>query len=87
MKKTQSDRIISKLNHDGFVTRNEALQNFISRLGAIICDLTKEGWDFKGEFIKTKNGTDYKYTVITSPFKSVKYTTEDGRTIIKFEKR
>ena len=65
--KTQEDRIIYKLRHDNFVTRNEALRNFISRLGAIICDLQKKGWEFKGEFIKTKNGKDYKYTVIKFP--------------------
>lgn len=67
MKQTQEDRIITKLRHDGYVTRNEALKNFISRLGAIICSLQTKGWEFNAEFIKTKNGKDYKYTVTKYP--------------------
>lgn len=65
MKKSQEERIIYKLRKDGFVTRNEALKNYISRLGAICCELQKQGWEFKAEYIKTKNGRDYKYTVVT----------------------
>jgi len=66
-KKSQKERIISKLLKDKFVTRNECLKNFISRLSAIILELKNEGWEFKPEFIKTPNGEDYKYTVTKIP--------------------
>lgn len=85
-KKTQEERIINKLFKDGFITRNEALQNFISRLGAIICDMQTKGWEFEAKFIKTDTGRDYIYRVIKSPFKKVEYTIPDGRTIIRYEK-
>lgn len=65
--KTQEQRIVGKLRKDGFITRNEALRNYVSRLGAIICDLTKKGWLFNAEFVKTPNGKDYRYDVIKSP--------------------
>lgn len=58
--KTQEDRIKHKLRVDGYVTRNEAIRNFITRLSAIILDLKYQGWDFKTE----KVGGDYKYTLI-----------------------
>jgi predicted RNA binding protein YcfA (HicA-like mRNA interferase family) len=56
---TQKERIIIKLEKDGFVTRNECLSRFISRLGAIIKDLEYEGWEFYKERFKG----DYKYIV------------------------
>lgn len=62
---TQRIRIIRKLQRDGFVTRNECLQVYISRLGAIICSLQKEGWKFH-----TRNDKgDYVYEVVESPIK------------------
>lgn len=70
MKKSQKERIISKLLKDGYITRNECLRNYISRLGAIICLLKSEGWDFD---TKSENG-DYKYTVTKCPIKKVVYT-------------
>ena len=74
MTNNQQDRVIKKLRHDGFITRNECLKNFISRLGAIICSLQSEGWEFNREYIKTKGGKDYKYTV-------VKYGNPQGKLI------
>lgn len=68
MKKSQEERIIYKLRKDGFVTRNEALKNYISRLGAIICELKKQGFIFdEPKYIKTKNGRDYRYDLISAP--------------------
>jgi len=63
MKKNQVDRIKSKLNRDGFVTRNECLNlqyHKISRLSAIILLLKRQGWKF--ETVEEKG--DYKYIVI-----------------------
>lgn len=68
--KIQRDRVIIKLRRDGYVSRNEALRNYISRLGAIICDLKKDGWDFE---TKREKG-DYVYKVIRSPEKKITYT-------------
>ena len=57
MKKTQIERVKFKLRRDGFITRNEALSVYISRLGAIICSLKKIGWDFETQ----EKGGDYVY--------------------------
>lgn len=58
-----------KLLDDGYITRNEALSRYISRLGAIIHRLKKDGWNIVGERkeYKKKNGEkgyDYVYTLI-----------------------
>lgn len=67
MKKTQEDRIIYKLRTDGYVTRNEALKNYISRLGARISDLQRQGWIFDAKFIKKNGARDYEYRVVSAP--------------------
>lgn len=56
MKKTQLQRVRNKLMRDGFITRNECLKNYISRLSAIIYTLQKEGM----MFITEESGGDYK---------------------------
>ena len=61
--KTQKDRVVKRLLERGFITRNECLENYISRLSAIILDLKKEGWDFEAKRIKKNNGEDYQYTI------------------------
>lgn len=81
MKKTQKERVIGKLNKDGFITRNECLRNYISRLSAIIQDLEVDGWEFEaGDTYK-----DYKYKVIKSPFREIIYKVADGREIKVYE--
>ena len=64
MFKTQQDWVETQLMKKGKVSRNEALRRYFSRLGARICDLRNAGWEIKGEFVKTKNGRDYVYTLI-----------------------
>ena len=56
---TQKEFVKDVLLSKGYITRNECLRNYISRLGAIIHTLKSEGWDFKGEYVKTKNGNIY----------------------------
>ncbi len=56
-KLTQKQRVIGKLRQDGFITRNECLRNYISRLGAIICDLKNDGYVFRTKEVKG----DYVY--------------------------
>jgi hypothetical protein len=65
--KTQENWVKERLEINGYITRNECLKNYISRLGAIICDLKKEGFSFKAYFIKNINGLDYKYELESKP--------------------
>jgi len=60
---SQLDWIRTNLLSRGFITRNECLRNFISRLGARIADLKAEGLDIRAEFIRTTFGTDYRYVL------------------------
>lgn len=71
MKLTQEQIVINQLKQYGYVTRNWALQNYISRLGAIVCDLNKTGWEITGDWIRTANGKDYKYTLIEAKKKKI----------------
>ena len=61
MKQTQLNWIISRLEENGRISRNECLQNYISRLGARIADLKKAGWRLEGRFEETEHGRDYVY--------------------------
>ena len=63
MKKSQRERVIGVLKSQGYVSRNHALRNFISRLSAIIQDLEAEGW----EFAPRREGGDYEYHVKKIP--------------------
>lgn len=58
---TQKKWVLERLQARGYITRNECLQNYISRLGAIICDLKKEGYEIVGKNLKTEKGVDYIY--------------------------
>lgn len=62
MRQTQRKWVEQQLLADE-VTRNQALQRFISRLGAIICDLKADGWDI----VATRRNGDYVYTLGTPP--------------------
>lgn len=60
---TQREWVLAQLRAKGYITRNECLRNFISRLGAIICGLNKEGYDITGENMVTEYGRDYIYKI------------------------
>lgn len=64
LNETQLDFVIRHLNMNGYVTRNECLQNYISRLGALINILEKKGYKFQAKYIITPQGKDYKYTLL-----------------------
>lgn len=64
---SQRNLVIARLRENGSVSRNWCLERYISRLGAIICDLTKEGWEFKAEYKEVGAGKDYVYTLVKSP--------------------
>ncbi len=67
MKKTQEQWVKNQLRTTGRVSRNGALQNYISRLGAIIHDLNKNGWNIVGDFEKIEHGKDYIYHLVSAP--------------------
>lgn len=69
--KTQKYWVISQLRKNKEITRNQCLQNYISRLGSIICELKKEGWKFDPSFRKTSSGKDYVYKVVDEPLQTL----------------
>lgn len=76
---TQTNIVKRKLADDGVVTRNWALKNYISRLGAIINKLRGEGWEIEeGEYVTTGYGKDYQYKLIKGNIKKVYYKNEQG---------
>lgn len=87
-KPSQKDRVEQRLLKVGYITRNECLKNFISRLSAIIQDLEEEGWVFetsrKGGNYKTE--ADYVYTAVRTPYKKVTSTLSNGEQIVRFTK-
>lgn len=73
---TQREFIIQEIVKTGKVTRNFALRNYISRLGAIICNLEKDGYKFSGEYQKVDtpfgSGKDYVYTALQGTVERLK---------------
>jgi hypothetical protein len=63
-KQTQMQWVKNQLTENGYVTRNEALKEFITRLGAVMLLLKKEGWIYSAGYLKTKKGQDYIYTLM-----------------------
>lgn len=64
MGKTQEEFVKNQLLKKGKVSRNQCLNRYISRLGARILDLKRQGFCIVGKFEKTKNGQDYVYFLI-----------------------
>lgn len=64
MKKTQAQWVVNELIKRGKVSRNKALQNYISRLGSYICDLRQSGFNIVGGYVKKNGGKDFIYTLI-----------------------
>ena len=58
MKTTQLEWVKRKIDTRGYITRNECLNHFVSRLGAIICRLKKQGYRFTAYYNKKR---DYIY--------------------------
>ena len=74
-KLSQKQRVVKQLLKDGYITRNACLQNFISRLGAIICDLEEEGWQFEAKYTDDKK--NYVYKIVKTPLKKIVYKVGD----------
>lgn len=66
---TQLKWVKDRLIQDGYVSRNDAVRNYITRLGALVLKLNKTGqWDVQGEYVIKDNGKDYVYRAVKKPF-------------------
>lgn len=74
--KHQREFVINQLKLNGHISRNLCLQERISRLGSIICNLKKVGWDFEPKYVNENGGKNYYYYVIKSPLKTHTYEVE-----------
>ena len=70
---SQTEYVITLLKNYGYVDRNNCLEQRLTRLGAIICNLKKLGWDFRAEFVKEKGGKNFYYYATKSPLKVLQY--------------
>lgn len=61
---SQINWIKHQLETKGHITRNQALRRYISRLAVAIFVLKQRGMNIVGEDVKTKNGVDYRYTLL-----------------------
>jgi len=76
---TQKQIVTKILLEKGGISRNTALQLFITRLSAIILDLRKEGWDFK----PIRHKGNYVYLVTNCPLEKTVYVV-NSKEIIKY---
>jgi len=86
MKSTQLLWVKQQLRQHGQVSRNDALANYISRLGAIILVLKREGWKIEGEYGvridgRGRGGRDYFYNLKQAPVIR-KVQIIDGRAVV-----
>lgn len=89
MNKTRSQKewVISILNREGKISRNFCLQNYITRLGALVNLLNKEGWVITGGYEGKSLGRDFVYRVEKSPYKKItRYVSVLNKTIVSYEK-
>lgn len=71
-KSKQKDWIKTQLRTHGYITRNQCLKNYISRLAMHIDQLKKMGWEFETKRIKVTTpmgwtGSDFRYTLVNDP--------------------
>lgn len=71
MKQTQKDWAVHQLETNGRVSRNDALNNHITRLGAVAHELKEEGYDLYGVWVRTEFGKDYVYMKRNKTFVSL----------------
>lgn len=68
---TQKEFVANRLRADGRISRNFCLKNYISRLGALINLLKKDGWEFDASYVNVETpfgkSKDYVYKLIKAP--------------------
>jgi biotin-(acetyl-CoA carboxylase) ligase len=57
----QKKFVLTKLKEQGFITRNQCLENYLSRLGAYMNEFKRQGLKFEAKYIKRGEGKDYIY--------------------------
>lgn len=60
---SQKSKVLKHMRETGSVSRNWALQNYITRLSAIMLDLKNEGVAFEGKW----KDNDYLYHLLDKP--------------------
>ncbi len=63
LKQKQRAFILKKLQQQGFISRNNCLENYLSRLGAYMNFLKDQGFRFEARYIKRGEGKDYIYVL------------------------
>lgn len=84
MRQTQRKWVEQQFKEHGEITRNQCLQNYISRLGAIIYGLKQDGW----VITSSRRGKDYVYTLGEAPKQKISEFEpiwEDGRIVSRRE--
>ena len=84
----QKSWTIKQLLEHGRVSRNEALSQRITRLGAIINQLNREGYTITGNYVKENGGRNYYYQLVHAPVKKVMYTVPElNKTFTAYERQ
>jgi helix-turn-helix protein len=65
--KTQEEKVIEKLNLDGFVSNFWAINEYILRLGSVINNLKNKGWVFRTEWGEGQERKNYYYYLVKKP--------------------
>ena len=74
--KHQEEFVKKQLLLNGFISRNFCLENYVSRLSAIIQNLEADGWCFDPKYVKGKKGRNFVYYLVSCPMKKVEYTVQ-----------
>lgn len=79
MKKTQKSKVIERLREFGEVSRNWCLDQYITRLAAIVAVLKTEGYEFETYELDG----DYFYKVASAPRRmvGVRHETRNGERV------
>lgn len=62
--KTQYAFVKSHVDRYGYISRNFCLDRRITRLAQYAGMLKKDGYNIYGNYVKTKNGKDFVYSLI-----------------------
>lgn len=61
--KSQEQYVVNELLKNGKISRNQCLQKYITRLGALIYIIKNKNpqWEISAKFVKINGGKDYVY--------------------------
>ena len=63
--KSQENFVVNELLKNGKISRNQCLQRYITRLGALIYIIKNKNpdWQISAKFVKINGGKDYVYSL------------------------